>query len=77
MDQYFERMESIERTGEMPSRIRFMLQDVAELRMNNWEPRRIAKELTPQTIGQIRQAYAPQPKQLVCHRAIGLHKRKL
>lgn len=57
MDQYYNRMASVKASGEMPSRIRFMLQDAQDLRENDWEPRRVAKEMTPQTIGQIRQDF--------------------
>ena len=59
MDQYFERMDSVQMSGEMPSRIRFLIQDVIEMRNNGWEPRKVARELTPQTIMQIRQGYSP------------------
>lgn len=34
MDQYFARMKSFANKEELPSRIRFMLQDVEELRKN-------------------------------------------
>jgi len=57
MDQYFERMSAIANGSEMPSRIRFMLQDVIEMRVNDWEPRRVAREMVPQTIGQIRKSF--------------------
>jgi len=57
MDQYFERMASVRVAGDMPSRIRFMLQDAHDMRRNSWEPRRVAKEMTPQTIGQIRKEF--------------------
>lgn len=54
MDQYFERMEKFSQNQELPSRIRFMLQDVLELRNNKWVPRRIQREQNPKTIVQIR-----------------------
>ncbi|XP_015782406.1 LOW QUALITY PROTEIN: eukaryotic translation initiation factor 4 gamma 2-like [Tetranychus urticae] len=54
MDQYFERMEKFSQNQELPSRIRFMLQDVLELRANKWVPRRIQREQNPKTIIQIR-----------------------
>ena len=57
MDQYFARMASVRASGDMPSRIRFMLQDVEDMRENKWEPRRVAKEMTPKTIGQIRKEF--------------------
>ena len=34
MDQYFDRMKSYQANQELPARIRFMLQDVIELREN-------------------------------------------
>ena len=34
-----------------------MLQDVEDMRENKWEPRRVAKEMTPKTIGQIRKEF--------------------
>lgn len=37
------------------SRIRFMIQDVIELRLNNWTPRRIHKENKPLTMDEIKQ----------------------
>ncbi|RUS87631.1 hypothetical protein EGW08_004616, partial [Elysia chlorotica] len=54
MDQYFERINYFADNGDLPSRIRFMLQDVIELRNNNWKPRKIASENGPKTITQIR-----------------------
>lgn len=54
MNQYFERMEKFSQNTELPSRIRFMLQDVLELRYNKWVPRRIQREQNPKTIIQIR-----------------------
>ncbi|XP_012944047.1 eukaryotic translation initiation factor 4 gamma 2 [Aplysia californica] len=55
MDQYFERINQFALNSELPSRIRFMLQDVIELRDNDWKPRKIANETGPKTITQIRQ----------------------
>lgn len=37
------------------SRIRFMIQDVIELRLNNWTPRRIKRENKPLTMDEIKQ----------------------
>nr|XP_039257067.1 eukaryotic translation initiation factor 4 gamma 2-like isoform X1 [Styela clava] len=55
MDQYFERMEVLRRKHtELPSRIRFKLQDVAELRGNNWFPRRAQRDTGPRPLRQIR-----------------------
>lgn len=58
IDQYFSRIESYARNEELPSRIRFMLQDVIELRANEWKPRRVASENGPKTITAIRQEAA-------------------
>ncbi|KAL5007496.1 hypothetical protein ScPMuIL_016302 [Solemya velum] len=55
MNQYFERVSYLADRNEMPSRIRFMLQDVMELRANRWNPRRASSEIGPRTITQIRQ----------------------
>ncbi|XP_016148261.1 eukaryotic translation initiation factor 4 gamma 1-like, partial [Sinocyclocheilus grahami] len=51
MDQYFNQMEKIIKERKTSSRIRFMLQDVLDLRRNNWVPRR--GDLGPKTIEQI------------------------
>lgn len=58
MDQYFDRMAKFAMNTELPSRIRFMLQDVIELRLNKWVPRRVQREQAPKTILQIRQEAA-------------------
>ncbi|XP_054718827.1 eukaryotic translation initiation factor 4 gamma 2-like isoform X2 [Uloborus diversus] len=54
MNQYFERMQTFACNFDLPSRIRFMLQDVLELRQNRWVPRRILSEHGPKTIQQVR-----------------------
>ncbi|XP_053317379.1 eukaryotic translation initiation factor 4 gamma 1 isoform X2 [Spea bombifrons] len=51
MDQYFNQMDKIIHERKTSSRIRFMLQDVIDLRMCNWVPRR--GEQGPKTIDQI------------------------
>ncbi|XP_041656970.1 eukaryotic translation initiation factor 4 gamma 1-like isoform X3 [Cheilinus undulatus] len=51
MDQYFNQMEKIIKERKTSSRIRFMLQDVLDLRLNNWVPRR--GDQGPKTIDQI------------------------
>ncbi|XP_039621185.1 eukaryotic translation initiation factor 4 gamma 1a isoform X1 [Polypterus senegalus] len=51
MDQYFNQMEKIIKEKKTSSRIRFMLQDVLDLRRNNWIPRR--GDQGPKTIDQI------------------------
>uniref|UniRef100_A0A6Q2XE38 Eukaryotic translation initiation factor 4 gamma 1 n=1 Tax=Esox lucius TaxID=8010 RepID=A0A6Q2XE38_ESOLU len=51
MDQYFAQMDKIIKEKKTSSRIRFMLQDVLDLRRNMWVPRR--GEQGPKTIDQI------------------------
>ncbi|MGH0144685.1 UNVERIFIED_CONTAM: hypothetical protein FKN15_036169 [Acipenser sinensis] len=51
MDQYFNQMEKIIKEKKTSSRIRFMLQDVIDLRRNTWVPRR--GDQGPKTIDQI------------------------
>ncbi|XP_053307369.1 eukaryotic translation initiation factor 4 gamma 3 [Spea bombifrons] len=51
MDQYFHQMEKIVKERKTSSRIRFMLQDVIDLRMCNWVSRRA--DQGPKTIEQI------------------------
>lgn len=58
MDQYFERIQFYSECSELPSRIRFMLKDIIELRQNEWIPRRIQRENAPKTIHQIREEAA-------------------
>ena len=58
MDQYFDRMAAYAVNQELPSRIRFMLQDATDLRANHWQPRKIASTDGPRTIQQIREEAA-------------------
>uniref|UniRef100_UPI00358F0EB3 uncharacterized protein isoform X14 n=1 Tax=Myxine glutinosa TaxID=7769 RepID=UPI00358F0EB3 len=51
MDQYFQQMGKIVKERKTSSRIRFMVQDVVELRMTGWVPRR--GDQGPKTIEQI------------------------
>ncbi|XP_034021749.1 LOW QUALITY PROTEIN: eukaryotic translation initiation factor 4 gamma 3 [Thalassophryne amazonica] len=51
MDQYFNQMEKIVKERKTSSRIRFMLQDVIDLRSHNWVSRRV--DQGPKTIEQI------------------------
>ena len=54
MDQYFERICTYQEDAELPSRIRFMLQDVIELRANRWQPRKLVlAQGAPKTIQQV------------------------
>ena len=57
MDQYFERMDQVLEAQKMPLRIRFMIQDIMDLRRNKWAPRRAGKdpERGPRTIQQVRE----------------------
>ena len=45
MDQYFERLDKATRNEQLPVRIRFMIQDIVDMRRNKWLPRRIGKNL--------------------------------
>ncbi|CAF0928386.1 unnamed protein product, partial [Didymodactylos carnosus] len=44
MDQYIERIKKLQANKDLPSRIRYILQDVIELRENNWRQRIALKE---------------------------------
>uniref|UniRef100_A0A4W6G8D6 Eukaryotic translation initiation factor 4 gamma 2 n=1 Tax=Lates calcarifer TaxID=8187 RepID=A0A4W6G8D6_LATCA len=50
MDQYFGRMRSLTNNKELPARIRFLLQNMVELRDNNWMPRKAYVDNGPKTI---------------------------
>ena len=52
MDPFFSSLEAIV-NSKVSNRVRFMIQDVIDLRKNKWEPRR--EENKPKTIDQIRQ----------------------
>ena len=56
MDQYFERMDQVIESEKMPVRIRFMVQDIVDLRRNKWATRRAGKDMErgPRTIQQVR-----------------------
>ena len=49
MDQYFDRLDKATRNEQLPVRIRFMIQDVIDMRRNKWQPRRIGKGKELQT----------------------------
>lgn len=52
MNAYFDRIKTVANSkDEVPSRIRFMLQDLLELRGSNWKPRRA--EATAKTIEEV------------------------
>ncbi len=50
INQYFKRMQSLVQHKQTSSRIRFMIQDVLELRQSRWESK---KDTAPKTIDQI------------------------
>uniref|UniRef100_A0A3Q2EDN1 Eukaryotic translation initiation factor 4 gamma 2 n=1 Tax=Cyprinodon variegatus TaxID=28743 RepID=A0A3Q2EDN1_CYPVA len=54
IDQYFGRMRSLMNNKELPARIRFLLQNMVELRENNWVPRKAYVDNGPKTINQVR-----------------------
>jgi translation initiation factor 4G len=55
MDQYFSRIKELSKNEKLPARIRFMLQDVLELRNNHWLPRQtISAKESPKPIEDIR-----------------------
>lgn len=58
MNQYFDRMKQLAGNQELPSRIRFMLQDVLELRDHKWVPRKVLSDHGPKTIAQVREEAA-------------------
>lgn len=53
MDYYFKHIENLEKDNTFSARIRFMFQDLLELRTNNWVPRR--QENVPKTITEVHQ----------------------
>ena len=55
MDQYFDRIKALIAHPDLPTRIKFLLQDVMELRNNNWKPRKLAAPDGPRTIQQVRE----------------------
>lgn len=54
MKQYFDRIEMLSKSDELPSRIRFLLKDVLELRVKKWIPRRNLVENGPRSVSQMR-----------------------
>ncbi|KAG0047530.1 hypothetical protein BGZ83_007432 [Gryganskiella cystojenkinii] len=61
MDVYFQRMVELTKSDKLPSRIRFMVQDVIDLRSNNWVNRRAASG--PKTIAAIHEEAAKQAEE--------------
>ncbi|KAI0691915.1 hypothetical protein BC835DRAFT_1528459 [Cytidiella melzeri] len=56
MDVYFSRMKELTKSGNVNSRMQFMLQDIIELREHNWIPRN--KVAAPTTIAAVHEAAA-------------------
>ncbi|XP_055958553.1 eukaryotic translation initiation factor 4 gamma 3 isoform X2 [Patella vulgata] len=61
VDQYFQKMQKIVGEKKTSSRVRFMLQDVIDLRLCNWVPRR--EDNNPKTIDQIHKEAAKENAQ--------------
>jgi len=55
VDQYFERIRGIIANADTPTRIKFLLKDVIEMRENKWMPRKLATPDGPRTIQQVRE----------------------
>jgi len=71
VDQYFQRIQSVINNHETPTRIKFLLQDVIDLRSNRWIPRKLASQDGPRPIQQVREdaardgcIYLPQQDQM-------------
>ena len=54
MDQYFDRIKKLQKIKEIPQRIRFLLQDLVELRLNKWIPRQTQLDNAPKTMKELR-----------------------
>ncbi|GFR06847.1 eukaryotic translation initiation factor 4 gamma 1 [Trichonephila clavata] len=63
IDEYFAQIEKIVDNRLTCSRIRFMLQDIIDLRKNNWVPRRV--ENIPRTIDEIRKEAASEAQKQI------------
>lgn len=55
VDQYFDRLRAIIANNDTPTRIKFLLQDVIEMRENRWMPRKLVTPDGPRTIQQVRE----------------------
>lgn len=53
MEQYFSRMQVLAKNTELPSRIRFLLRDVIELRNDKWVPRKASNTEGPMPMNQV------------------------
>ena len=60
VDQYFAQINKIISARKTSSRVRFMMQDIVDLRSNGWVPRR--EDNNPKTIDQIHREAADQAK---------------
>ncbi|CAD5126041.1 DgyrCDS14214 [Dimorphilus gyrociliatus] len=58
MNQYFDRIEMFMKSKELPPRVRFLLQDIVELRSHHWIPRESYRDNGPRTIVQVREEAA-------------------
>ena len=54
MDQYFDRIKKLQSIKDILPRIRFLLQDVVELRINKWIPRQTQLDNAPKTMKEVR-----------------------
>lgn len=54
IDQYFERLQLMRDSGVLQPRIKFMIDDVQELRENNWVQRKLQQQNGPKSIQEIR-----------------------
>lgn len=55
VDQYFQRMQGVISNHDTPTRIKFLLQDVIDMRENRWTPRKLATQEGPRPIQQVRE----------------------
>ena len=76
MEQHFSRIRRLSQNPDLNLRIRFMLQDLLDLREAGWRPRKIAQQDGPRTITDIREQaareigiYIPPPNAVGGHNA--------
>jgi translation initiation factor 4G len=55
VDQYFQRIDAVIANHDTPTRIKFLLQDVIDMRANRWVPRKLATQDGPRPIQQVRE----------------------
>jgi len=55
VDQYFQRIDAVIANHDTPTRIKFLLQDVIDMRENRWTPRKLANPEGPRPIQQVRE----------------------